>query len=442
MLRVYLKQLLAVVLAISVPFSVAGWAESLATATEAQALLAIPTGLGEETATAPATVEAAIKPALPWQVPYIDTVRHPSLNHIYRLHNRPESLQRQAVIVLPGRAQEKQATSWWRKFQHRLLVHQPQLMDRYDFYIFHYDSTQPDEVQNYFFTQEYRLFLKDHPTQRPVLITYSLGGVIARDVLVSLPALLERTEAVFGLATPYHGAPVFSPQLIRPLLSHWSPVRKAENQLTYGVYMMNKANLKSNLAWQNVDASLPTTHPAHKPLRFHESLPAVTLFRSKLIAYTSYVDTAYTNPKLKAFSPLRMVRNLPTNLLSPVLPSTAGVTVHGVMRWQSQVLAKAPLWDASSQTPRETGAFRFNDGVIPLSSQLYLPQRATPYTESAYEQASLAKNKSNRIFYNIDHVDMGHYRWPEGPLNTWDVLHPDDGKRTPMAWLFYDLARL
>jgi hypothetical protein len=165
-------------------------------------------------------------------------------------------------------------------------------------------------------------------------------------------------------------------------------------------------------------------------------------FRQKLIVYAAYIDTPYTNPKLREWHLTHSLINFPKTLLSPVWLTSAGVNTHGVMRWQSQLLAKAPLWNPNTQKTEETGAFRYNDGVLPLSSQLYLPQRTTPYTESVYEYTQLHQNKFVRVFYNLDHVDLGHYRWPEAPLNTWDVFHPHDGKRTPLEWFFYDLTHL
>jgi hypothetical protein len=109
------------------------------------------------------------------------------------------------------------------------------------------------------------------------------------------------------------------------------------------------------------------------------------------------------------------------------------------MNWQ---IANIPTYTPKAQWAGLQHLYRFNDGVIPLSSMLYLPERDRPYNEALGGFKETYDGCYARVFADLDHVDLGHYRWPERHLVAPDMFHLEATQRKPMAWLFEDLNRL
>ncbi|MCS6267141.1 MAG: hypothetical protein H2174_06205 [Vampirovibrio sp.] len=401
-----------------------------------------------------------IEPVVPWL--FARKMQH--LNHLYQFDQTPLA-GRQPLIVLPGRSQEGQGNPWWKKLA-RAIEKQPSIQKQYKFYLFLYDSTEPLSVLSPEFGQELDYFTKHLPENSPkmVIFSYSLGGLVARDTLIENPALLEKTQTIFGMAVPYHGSLLFDKSWFDKFFKNPSPLRNLSDKMAYQAFMFGRDNLVQDMGWRNFDGSIPnikvtkfwhksakdgstqTQSPIYLPEPKYRSTDAhVLAFKKKLVIYTSYIENAYTKTRKKRKPFLATTSDglihVPANLLGTVLP-VYGYTVHGAMNYMNWQIANIPTYTPKAQWAGLQHLYRFNDGVIPLSSTLYLPERNTPYNEPLGGFESNYDGCFARVFYDVDHVDLAHYRWPEGHLTTSDIFHAEAGERKPMAWLFYDLDRL
>ena len=401
-----------------------------------------------------------IEPVVPWL--FARKMQH--LNHLYQFDETPLA-GRQPLIVVPGRSQEGQGNPWWKKLA-RAIKKQPAIQKQYKFYLFLYDSTEPLSVLSPEFGQELDYFTKHLPEDSPklVIFSYSLGGLVARDTLIENPELLAKVQTVFGMAVPYHGSLLFDKSWFDKFFQNPSPLRNLSDKMAYQAFMFGRDNLVQDMGWRNFDGSIPnikvtkfwhkpakegstpTESPIYLPLPKYRSTDARVLeFKKRLVIYTSYIENAYTKTRKKRKPLLASTSDglihVPANLLGTVLP-VYGYTVHGAMTYMNWQIANIPTYTPKASWAGLQHLYRFNDGVIPLSSTLYLPERSTPYNEPLGGFSANYDGCFARVFYDVDHVDLAHYRWPEGHLVTSDIFHAEAGERKPMAWLFYDLARL
>jgi hypothetical protein len=412
-------------------------------------------------ATSPETISSTVEPLVPW----LFSRKRQHLNHLYQFDETPLA-GRQPLIVIPGRSQEGQGNPWWKKLA-KAIEKNPSIQKQYKFYVFLYDSTEPLSILSLEFAQELDYFTKHLPKNSPkmVVFSYSLGGLIARDTLIENPALFEKTQTIFGMAVPYHGSLLFDKSWFDQFFKNPSPLRNLSDKMAYQAFMFGRDNLVQDMGWRNFDGSIPNPkvtkfwHKAPKHSSLAETKPMIDLpapkyrstdarvqaFKKRLVVYTSYIENAYTKTRKKRRPFLATTSDglihVPANLLGTVLP-VYGYTVHGAMSYMNWQIANIPTYTPKAQWAGLQHLYRFNDGVIPLSSSLYLPERNTPYNEPLAGFSGNYDGCFARVFYDVDHVDLAHYRWPEGHLVTSDIFHAEEGERKPMAWLFYDLDRL
>lgn len=389
------------------------------------------------------------------------------LNHTYAFDASPLG-NRIPIIILPGRTQEKQQNPWWKKF-HRKWLKAPDLVQKYKLYLFLYDSTQDVRIPAYEFRQELHHFVEmlGNTHKKVVLISYSQGGLIARDALVSEPALMRYVDTIFGISVPYHGSPLFDKEWLAEEFKHYSPLRRGMDRFTFATYMNSRSYLSRNMNFVNFDTSKPNAITPKKvlglmprksvpltpnPPRWTEKDEALRTFKLKLIVYASYLKSPYSEygdegrlrEDLTNFGTIARLNNVILGAVVPTYYPSVHRTLEFMGRQLSQLtVANVPHFNQPKQYPRGHGhPFRFNDGVIPASSLFYLPVRNTPYTEYIGVYPRLWDICDGRFFNDLDHVDLGHYRFPEFPLVAEDVFHANEKARKPMQWLFDDLKRL
>lgn len=384
-----------------------------------------------------------------------------ALDHLYAFDATPLG-ERIPVIVLPGRIQERQFTPWWRKLARATRNH-PELLKQYKFYLFLYDSSEQLEDLTRAFSEELGVMEHWLPADRPIkVISYSLGGTIGRDAFVQHPELLAPVSIVYGLTVPYHGSPMFDPKWFARYLKHISPIREMWDRVTYRAYMSNKKNLLDGLHWVNFDQSQPSyltrqqrrmasrgllrRRPQPERRKMTLTSKSVEAYKRRLVIYASYLPNQYTNPEVKSrgvpiIGPIvGPVIKAPKVIVSAILPFY-GPSVHSVFKYMNKQMANLPTYSPDNPNGTNEHLYRYNDGIIPLSSMMYLPPREAPYREDLAGLVAASDVCGLRIFEGTDHVDMGHYRWPPGILRTADVLHPEAGERTPIEWLLMDLGR-
>ncbi|MBK8189483.1 MAG: hypothetical protein IPK79_03445 [Vampirovibrionales bacterium] len=386
------------------------------------------------------------------QMPLVQWRRRESLNHLYQF-DETALVGRTPLILLPGRAEEFQQNSWWKKFRRMTRDNKP-FNARYKLYAFIYNSSDELAVQAADFTREANAYFSDFPVQgrAMTLICYSLGGMITSEAMRD-PSLLARVDRVFAIAVPFHGSPMFDPEWFTKYLrpGNHSPIRRFWDRSAYRLYLFGKSNLKDGLRWQNFDGSKPLYGKpevyghmlvgAAEPYHPH---PVTDAFKRKLIVYASYLENPYTNPekyKKKGVTQIiKMPLYLPRAVVGSLLP-IYGVSVHSIFSYMNIQLANLPTYDPENPLGKNERLYRYNDGVFPLTSMLFLPARARPYRENFEDMLPLMDIRSARVFVGIDHVEIGEYARTRRRLITSDALDPKAGARTPHQWLILDLMR-
>lgn len=379
-----------------------------------------------------------------------------SLNQIYEFEHIPLG-NRIPVILVPGRAEEFQNNSWWR-LVHRYSRRDASFRHRFKLYVFLYNSKEELDIQAQGLDRELRKHFGHLPRKQPLmLVTYSLGGVITREVLAS-PSLLERVDTVVALAVPFHGSPIFDPDWFSDYLNppNRFPIRRFWDRLIYRAYMFNRSNLTRGLKWDNFDGSKPQFRlngldlagdQARSRIPAYVEYPNADAIREKTITYASYLENGYTHTNQPP-NPLKLPRYvwesklviLPGKVLTSVLP-VYGFTVHSVFTYMNFQLANLPTYTPEDPQGKNSHLYRFNDGAIPLSSMLFLKPRQQPYSEEFDALVQQASVRKVRIFANLDHTHLGEYAVLKERLRRPDVIHPQDGQHLPSEWILFDLQQ-
>lgn len=390
----------------------------------------------------------------------VDARRRVGLNHIFYFEDSPLG-DRIPVILMPGRAEEYQHSSWWKKIWKRLKK-DDEFLAHYKLYAYIYDSKHELDEQSVDFNKDVkRHFGHLGPTQPLVLVTYSLGGVIAYEALAD-KEVMEKVHTVFGIAVPYHGSPMFDPswfgKYLRP--RNRSPIRKAWDRFIYHGYMFGKTNLKRGLKWDNFDGSKPQFDNDHLELQGDQVVHAIDpfekrdhtrAFKDKLVIYASYLENGYTktnqpfNPKKLPLKVVDKAANLPKdltkNVLGAVLP-VYGYSVHSVFTYMNHQLSNLPTFTPEFPKGKNTHTYRFNDGALPLSSMLFLPPRRTPYEGDLNSLLDASDVCRIRLFVNVDHMHIGQYSIRKSRLRSDDILSEPEEDLTPNHWIINDLKTL
>jgi hypothetical protein len=378
-----------------------------------------------------------------------------SLNQIYEFDHTPLG-NRLPVLLLPGRAEEFQQNSWWRSV-YRRSRQDAVFRHRFKLYLFLYDSKEELDVQAKGLAQEVRKYFWKLPKHQPLmLVSYSLGGVIAREVLED-SAILDRVDTMIAIAVPFHGSPLFDPNWFADYLnpSNHFPLRRFWDRLLYRSYMFNRSNLTRGLKWDNFDRSKPQFHlngfdkasnQARSYVPGYEEYPNADAIRRKMIVYSSYLENDYTQEK--PFTPSRSSRYIldrrliswPRQLLTSLLPFY-GFTVHSVFTYTNFQLANIPTYTPDDPMGKVSHLYRFNDGAIPMSSMLFLKPSVQPYAQDLNHLVEQASVRKVRVFVNLDHTHLGEYAQIKQRLIRPDVLHQEDGALLPNQWILFDLKR-
>jgi len=72
---------------------------------------------------------------------------------------------------------------------------------------------------------------------------------------------------------------------------------------------------------------------------------------------------------------------------------------------------------------------------------LFLPPSKEPYDQDLREMVERSSLRKARVFVNLDHLHVGEYTLLKQKLVQPDMLHPEDGKRSPNAWIIMDLLQ-
>jgi len=381
-----------------------------------------------------------------------------SLNQIYEFeHSRLGN--RIPVILVPGRAEEFQHNSWWKGF-YRTTNRNSEFKKQFKVYAFLYNSSEELDVQAQGLAKDLKQRFMQLPARQPMmLVTYSLGGVIARNALKD-NELLQHVDTQIAIAVPFHGSPMFDPDWFSEYLNppNRSPLRRFWDRTLYHSYMFSKSNLTRGLKWDNFDSSKPQFNmrtsakessklagdQALSKMQPYQEYPNADAIRQKTIVYASYLTNGYTNtsqPFKRQHLPEYVLDNslaFPKEMVASILPFY-GFTVHSVFTYMNQQMANIPTYTPENPQGFNIHLYRYNDGAIPISSMLFLPSRPTPYNEDIQGLVARSTVRKARIFVNLDHLHLGEYSFLKKLLVKPDIIHPYDGAYSPYKWLEKDL---
>ncbi len=370
-----------------------------------------------------------------------------TLNKLYQFDKQPLG-SRIPVILMPGRAEEFQAASWWERFR-KLSYQHPGFEDKFKLYAFIYKSSDELDRQAQDFVTEFKAYFGQlPPEQKALLVSYSLGGVISRDALED-PQVNEQVHSLIAMGVPFHGTPIFDPDWFTQYLGSHSPIRTVWDRAVYRIYLLDKNNLSRGIKWNNFDNSLPQFKL--EPILngdqvLAKSQPYVErttteAFKKKTIVYGSYLENAYLEQPPHGGSLVKKTTKIPKAIIGALIP-LYGSSVHAVFVYMNKQMAELPTFSETQLKGVDEKVYRYNDGVIPLSSALFLPARTTPYKEDWQGMLKAMDCQQARVFVNIDHMHLGDYNIVKNKTQAVDLAHPDQGKRTPTDWILYDLEKM
>jgi hypothetical protein len=378
--------------------------------------------------------------------PLVKYYKRLDLNQIYQFETSPLGT-RTPLILLPGRAEEYQYNAWWKTFFNHF-KQAPGLSLRYKPYVYIYNSKNELNTQVQRFVENYT---QTHFPRPSVWVSYSLGGVIAREAFLH-PAIEPQVKGNIAIAVPFHGSPLFNTEWFSQYLQHRnnSPIRRFSDRLLYRLYLFDKTNLLEGLRWDNMDGSFPRFTEGNKgigspqpPVTVYEPFwttpKRMAAFKKRTIIYTSYLDNPYTGRKLTN-TVLKQAETITKDLLTSVVPFDF-ISVHSVLRYTNLQLSNLPTYHADG--PLNNHVYRYNDGVVPLSSGLFLPARpGQPYTEQLKDLVNLSDCQLVRVFKHWDHTEIGEYFAWNRRTKLKDSVHANLEAKTPNDWVFYDLQQL
>jgi hypothetical protein len=378
-----------------------------------------------------------------------------SLNQIYQF-DRSSLGNRIPVLLVPGRAEEFQHNAWWKEIWH--VANRDLAFNRYfKLYVFLYNSKEELDVQAEGLVKELKGRFGTLPASQPLMmVTYSLGGVIVREMAKDT-RLLNKVDTMIAIAVPFHGSPMFDPDWFSEYLNPptLSPVRRFWDRSLYRGYMFSKSNLTRGLNWDNFDSSKPQFHvnegspnsanvvgdQASSTVQPYREYPNADLIRQKTMVYASYLENAATHPESqKKRGTIVKSISLPRRAVEAVLPFY-GFTVHAVLSYMGLQLANLPTYTPDDPQGKNTQLYRYNDGAIPVSSMLFLKPSPYPYSDDLWGLIGMSTVRNVRVFKGLDHLHIGEYARLKGKLVTPDLVHPEEGKRSPHHWILYDLFK-
>lgn len=391
------------------------------------------------------------------------------------------------LLILPGRAEESHRNAWWEKVV-KLGHGTPGFDQHYKPYVYLFNSrAQLGEMTDQLLTamDQWHPLIGGRPW---VVVSYSVGGMVLEEAWQRSARFRDNTLSAFAIAVPFNGSPMFNASWMvhegfaKPIPSELRFfTRKWSDAMGLRGYLYGRNNLVRMMHWSNMDGTLPPDYRAKNPelvppdadkqpatstRTYYQALKATQLgvsgietaqalahtqsLKQRLMIYASYLPNQVVKPQLprtkkklhqqRVLGTVLLPVRLPFMLLNTVIPAY-GVNVHLAFRFGNKAIAA--MHTGPNSPLNETSVFQYNDGLLPLSSALYLPERPeAPYTESIPELVRLSGVCRARVFENADHVDLGNYRLNVKSLRTQDVLDPNRRAQTTTHWLLEDLVGL
>jgi hypothetical protein len=269
-----------------------------------------------------------------------------------------------------------------------------------------------------------------------------MGGIVLREALDE-PELWNQTDRIIALGTAFHGSPLTNASWLRARLRHASLISQFRqlNRISYWVFGRIFPHYTEDLCWDNFNGQMPEEFMKKHACQVLNSTYFQEKESQKYIVYADFFgETSSEGQQLGEL--LRIPNERALRKLKTLF------SLHLVLRVIRPDLAYIQLKTDDNATAQRSLMW-FNDGVSPISSQLwlgrYLQTEQKPISQETEWQAlkSLQSTKNARLFEGLDHRDWlkgtTRYKNPDGKLLDW--LHPDQAPQDVFTWILKDLMR-
>ena len=271
---------------------------------------------------------------------------------------------------------------------------QPNLMKKYQVYRYEYEWSQPIEVSGLNLNHEIERVLQ--PRQPLVIVAHSMGGLVARSALENYTGqtadLRNRLLQLITLDTPHHGSPFAN----IAWLQQDSKIKRADAALffsqnfsempQYGIPQGPLVNLNNDggygLGWDNNDGQMPNVvwNGSQNQIKGTDEVPRASRFTALLNARANLTSADIQSLTAKYSAVGSYHSYLPDLewgatllLLKDGKSDLAGRTALGRF-YQNSDDPSGKIWPR--RQTRWVDNYVANDGVVPLSSSLFLDDGA------------------------------------------------------------------
>ncbi len=351
------------------------------------------------------------------------------------------------LILVHGIAPDQGEYDNWGLFLKEALS-DPGFDQRFKIYFFRYDPAAKVSESSQQLKQALEDFIRENPERKIRLVAHSLGGLLYREVLRE-PQIAQAIDRAIMIGVPFHGTPLSEAAWMRAQLktkSVFNLLRWSHGVVVW-VTRRKFPHFAEDFCWDNFDDSMPTgwydaARCPYRPYTLEET--------RSLITYSSFFDADPEDLKqlfqYLDVSPFRIkdeVKNNGFSLLGK----------HQMMAMVNTHMARMPLSEVYQDfsTGNPVPAFpvmRFNDGVTPISSHLWLGRFLSEEERVDNPPVALWKamkvlsgTGQARLFPHLDHRDWLEGNSRSGSPEVIDLLNPNEPERSVFDWLKYDLMR-
>jgi hypothetical protein len=372
---------------------------------------------------------------LPWQAAFAQPAELIPVDH-------SELSERHPLILIHGISPSKDKQYDWELFLKRT-KEVPAFDKRYKPYLFTYSPAELIHTNAQALRDRLAEYKKGHPQGKPFrFVAQSMGGIVLRDALND-PELWNQTDRVIALGTAFHGSPLTNAPWMRARLRESSLISQFRqlNRVSYWVFGRMFPNYKEDLCWDNFDGHMPEEFARNHTCQALTSIHPPEEEIQKYIVYAGFFGETQAEGEL-----LGTFLGVPNERASRKIKNP--FSMHLILRLIRPDLAYITL-ATDSNAPLQRSLMWFNDGVSPITSQLWLgrylnaAQRPIPQETEWQTIKTLQAYDNSRLFEGLDHRDWlqgsTRYRNPDGKLLDW--LHPNEPPRDVFDWILSDLMR-
>lgn len=321
------------------------------------------------------------------------------------------------IVLIHGTASELRPFCNWKNLLKEFEKSEnKEFLNEHVIYIFRYSSnTRSWENTSGALKQGLFELLSDYPPETKFkVVVSSLGGNLFCSAIQKDSMLEQKFSKGVSLGVPFWGTPLLNRDLM------------VEKSYSNNNKMINwTVSQIAQAFFPEINSHLPWTLPLEKTIKSISNSCSPNL-QSRLINYAAFLDSPLTqNSKV---SEKQMNEWLIRQLSQANYKHAWDAAMHYKMGWEIEQNFK-PIY-----------LFRFNDGLVPIFSSLWLDPKIGKFEEQTVLTEQVIKNikKTNpnaRLFSGIDHSDLTS---GENPLTiSKDLLH--SSQKTTTAFVIQDL---